>query len=402
MLINLNEFLISISYMLDFIELDIFGLATNHSKRVALISMKMAEKLGMSKEEVFDIVALAILHDNGASEKILKSKTEADIDKSKRSLTESVKEHCTIGETNIKGFPFLSEEKDIIKYHHEHFDGSGFYGLKTNEIPLMSQIIRLADAIEINFIKIQEADKEKIEEFLSENTNKMFAPNITDTFREISKHASFWLDIKDDFIDYALNKNFPDFTVDLELSKIREITKTISKIIDCKSKFTQAHSLGLSEKIAVMGKYYKKPKEEILKLRIAADLHDVGKLVISNSILDKPGALNDAEFNNVKQHPYYTRIALRAIRGFEDITEWASNHHEKINGLGYPFGKSGDELDFNSQLMTCLDIYQALTEERPYRAPMSYDKAIAVLTQLANKGELNKSIVEAIQKVFSQ
>ena len=84
----------------------------------------------------------------------------------------------------------------------------------------------------------------------------------------------------------------------------------------------------------------------------------------------------------------------------EQITEWASFHHEKLNGKGYPFGKTAEQLDEKARLLACLDIYQALTEDRPYKAGMTHKKAISILREMAEKGELDSSITEDIAHVF--
>ena len=94
--------------------------------------------------------------------------------------------------------------------------------------------------------------------------------------------------------------------------------------------------------------------------------------------------------------------SLQEIKGFEYITEWASNHHEKLNGTGYPYMKTGAELDFNSRLIACLDIYQALKEKRPYREAMSHVRAYAILEEMAARGELDYTIVKDIDKVFAR
>ncbi|PKM51908.1 MAG: HD family phosphohydrolase [Firmicutes bacterium HGW-Firmicutes-7] len=401
MLFNLNEFLISISFALDFVEMDIFGVVTNHSKRVAYISMRIAEKLGLSQEEIFDIISLSILHDNGASHKRLHN----SLHKSKEDLLsiESQKEHGIKGEENIKEYPFLTNVDNVIKYHHENYDGTGFFGIIGEEIPIMSQIIKLADTVELNcnLNEMYIEDKGKILSFLRNNENTIFSSKLVYAFTEISQIPAFWLDLRDDFINFFFQRNMPKFSIQLPLCKIHNITKIFSNIVDSKSRFTQLHSTELSEKARIMGRFYNKPIDEIYKIMIAADLHDIGKLAISNDILDKPTKLNDREFDIIKQHSYFTRLSLQQIHGFEDITEWASNHHEKLNGKGYPLGKNRDELDFNSRLIACLDVYQALMEERPYRKAMTQYKATKILREMIKDGSLDEKITNDIIVVFS-
>ena len=403
MVFNLNEFLIAVSYALDFVEMDIFGVVTNHSKRVAYISIRIAEKMGLSKEQIFDIVSLSMLHDNGASEKILHDNLSGRKKNHLHSI-ESKQEHGIRGEENIKNYPFLTDVHNVIKYHHENYDGTGFFGIKGDHIPVMAQIIKLADTIELNSTlnEMYFEDKQRVRLFVKLHENKMFAPELVDTFMEVSGTPYFWLDLRDEFINFSIRRNMPNFSMEMPLSQIHGITKVFSKIIDAKSKFTQEHSSNLSDRAAAMGEFYKKPADEINKLMIAADLHDIGKLAVDNSILDKSGRLDERELDVIKQHSYFTRLSLQEIKGFEDITEWASNHHEKLNGKGYPFGKAGSELDFNSRLIACLDIYQALMEERPYRMPMTHKQAVEILDEMAGDGMLDEKITSDIKRVFKK
>jgi len=193
----------------------------------------------------------------------------------------------------------------------------------------------------------------------------------------------------------------PEFINELNYDEIHTITRTFSKIIDSKSEFTQTHSSGLSEKIAKMAKFYKMNTTMTLKLVIATDLHDLGKLAISNKILDKPGKLSIVEFEDIKKYPKITKQCLQDINGFEEITKWVAHHHEKLDGSGYPEGLKAKDLDFNSRLIACLDIYQALREERPYRKSMDHHNAMEILKSMADGGQLDISIVGDISTAFS-
>lgn len=403
MLFNLNEFLLSLSFALDFVEIDILGVSSNHGKRVAYMSYKIGEALSLSINELSDLIALAILHDNGISESTL-HKYIADEEKESIDKLENTKLHCIYGEENIKNYPFLTDVKNVLLYHHEFLDGNGFFGLKGNEIPLLSQILKLADLVEISF-DLNENNynmKEEIIEFLETRVGTIFSQNLVDAFKIISVNKAFWMDLKNMSIDISLKKIIPENTLEMDLSKIYDITKVFSKIIDSKSKYTRKHSSDLAIKAEIMGKFYKYSKEEIIKLTIAANLHDIGKLAMPNSILDSPNKLNNEDFEKIKEHTYYTRMALQWIKGFEDITEWASNHHEKLNGSGYPYGLKGEALDFNCRLLGCLDIYEALTEERPYRKSLSHEEAMEILYSSANSGFIDTKIVNDINYVFKK
>ncbi len=398
----MNEFLEAVSFALDFIEMDISGVSSNHGKRTAYISLRIGMAMGLTFEELHDIVALGILHDNGAVEKELVYKLEKENNYSIR-IAENTMAHCTIGERNIKIYPFLTDVTNIIKYHHERYDGTGYFNLKSDEIPIMSQIISMADQIEINFDLINNdfLMRKKIYEFVKNNEKVIFSTEVVKGFERVAKHTSFWIDIKDNFISAALKNIEPKYSKELSFKEIRSITQVLSKIIDSKSEYTQRHSKELSEKVEIMARYYNYTEEEKYKLMIAADLHDLGKLAISNNILDNPGKLNEEEFASIKEHTYYTRVALEQISGFTDITEWASNHHEKLDGSGYPFGKTSEQLDFNSRLMGCLDIYQALTEKRPYRESLTHSDAMDILCGMYKNGLIDKGICKDIDYVFN-
>lgn len=401
MLFCLNELLMAVSFALDFVEMDILGMPSNHGKRTAYITFRIAEELGLSYEELHDITALALLHDNGLSEYSLHDKLVTRESKN-AILLEGIKEHCTIGEKNISQYPLLTNAKNIIKYHHERYDGKGFFNLSGEEIPLMSQIIALADALEKSF-DLQNNDNEmqnKIKDYIKKQEKMMFSPALVEAFGNVMREEKFWRELKNDFISIALNKKVPQYSIDLSFEEIHKITNVLSKVIDSKSSYTRRHSQSLSEKAAIMSDFYEYNHEQKIKLIIAADLHDIGKLAVPNRILDSPNKLTDNEFDVIKEHPYYTRIALQEIKGFEEITEWAANHHEKLNGKGYPYGKASKDIDFNSRLMACLDIYEALTEERPYRKSLSHNEAMMILNNMKNDGFIDSKITEDIDNVF--
>ncbi|QUI25079.1 HD domain-containing protein [Vallitalea pronyensis] len=399
--INLNELLLSLSYTLDFVEMDVLGVTSNHSKRVAYIANRLALFLGSHPEERYDLVACAILHDNGVTKYMLEMAARAKKHK-KKFVLENVKEHCTIGQKNIENYPFLTDVRDVIKYHHEAYDGSGFFGVKGMEIPMMSQLIFFGDYLDnkFNFKLIHYNKIKQVEQFIQEQANKLFAPEIVEAFMQVSQQSSFWLDLSDNFIEYAIKYTLPEIKREVTWCELQQITEIFSRIIDNKSEFTLRHSHDLANKVEKMARYYKKDEIEVLQLKIAANLHDLGKLAISNEILDKPDRLKEDELYLIRQHTYFSRICLSQIEGFEELTEWACNHHEKLDGSGYPFGLKKDALDFNSRLIMCLDIYQALMEERPYREGLSHEKGMSILRDMVDAQLIDGGIVEDVHDVF--
>ena len=118
---------------------------------------------------------------------------------------------------------------------------------------------------------------------------------------------------------------------------------------------------------------------ELRDLRRAGLLHDIGKLSISNSILDKHGPLDDDEFAIVKSHPTFTRSILERIPRLAALAPIAAAHHEKLDGSGYPAGLRADELPLAARLLIVADIFEALTADRPYRAAMPRIDALELM-----------------------
>ena len=137
-------------------------------------------------------------------------------------------------------------------------------------------------------------------------------------------------------------------------------------------------------------------------LRRAALLHDIGKLGISNSILDKPGKLTDEEFAMIKMHPVFSVNILKNIIAFSDISPIAGGHHERLDGKGYPHGLHDNEIDMETRIVTVADIFDALTADRPYRVAMPIEKAISIMDDMVDSAidsQCYKALKSAIKEV---
>jgi HD-GYP domain len=388
---NVNELLNSLSYTLDFVEKDLISDVTNHGRRVAYIAARIGQKINLSNTELFDLISYSLLHDNGVTKALIQvdgieNYRKAELDRM----------HCVEGEKSINFFPFFHKIPNVILYHHEHYDGSGFFGISGKEIPMFSRIIALADSVAIYFSEGKKPAniEARVKKF------PIFDPDFIDVFLELSRNIEFWLNMDDNFVFQALRVVTPTVHREFSYQEMRTVSRIFSNIIDAKSPFTGSHSRGISEKTGILCDYYEFDRETYWKMRIAADLHDLGKLMIPNEILDKPGTLDANEIAVIQSHPFYTRKTLEEITGFEEIADWAANHHEKLNGKGYPYGFDGNRLDFNSRLLCCVDIYQALTEDRPYRPAMPHSRAIVLMRNMSEHDLIDASIVEDINSIF--
>jgi HD-GYP domain-containing protein (c-di-GMP phosphodiesterase class II) len=139
---------------------------------------------------------------------------------------------------------------------------------------------------------------------------------------------------------------------------------------------------------------------QLTDIRRAALLHDVGKLAISNRILDKPGRLTAAEFAKIREHPRITGQVLSRIPGFSHLVALASAHHERLDGRGYPSGLGREELTMPMRLLAIADVYEALTSERPYRAAMTSDQALATMRPDV-PGRLDGDVFTALEALLA-
>lgn len=401
MVINFSDLLYSLSYALDCVEKELLGVHTHHGQRVAAMCVKIGRDLGMDDKALVDLASSAILHDNALTEYI-QSEYQKNINVFSKARNLDMGIHCKMGEDNIKLLPFNTPVAGNILYHHENANGTGPFGKKADETPLNAQIIHLADTIDAtwNLHEITDEKYEKVSMFMKDNEGRLFSPTICSYFFN-SLGASFFERLKNERAIDILHDLIPDERRDFSNEEIKGICKFFAKIIDYKSSVTCSHSMGIASKAEVMAKYYNFSDEDQTKFYMAGALHDVGKLVISRDILEKPGKLSGEEFVEMKNHAYFTYKILSQVEGLEDVTLWASLHHEKLNGKGYPFGKTAKDLNQKERLMACIDIYQALTEARSYKVGYSHEKSISIMRDMVAKGFIDSSIVEDINKVFA-
>lgn len=405
MRLDFTDFLYAMSFALDAIEHEFTGATAEHGKRVAWLSMKMLEGTGLSEEELVDCVGCAILHDNAVAEYLQEERNlqVAPINpRAKEGFdTSRFARHAIIGERNAALLPFRTDVKNVILCHHENADGSGPLGMREELTDLRSEIIHLADVIDVLFdLKTASASiYDSIKQFVYEEAGSLFSSRAVAQFQ---KNLSFqdFLQLQAEGPEVLLKERLPAVWHDYSDEEIKAIAEFFARIVDYKSPFTTAHSMGVANKAKTMAEYYGWNADKVIRFYTAGATHDIGKVVIGNQILEKPGKLNEWEYSVMKDHARATLDILSDIDGFEDITEWASNHHEKLDGTGYSRGMNASQLSFEERLMACIDIYQALTEDRPYKAGLSHAKTIAIMKSMVEEGKIDGSITMDLDSVF--
>lgn len=391
--IKLSDIILSFSRALDFVN----PVMMNHHIRVAIIAGEIARQYGMPNNEIANIFLASTLHDIGAFS--LKDRLAT--------LDFEIKDpqsHAERGYFLLKntGFDLLSDVARIIRFHHLPWaDGKGAY-FEGESVHVGSHIIHLADRIEvlIDRQKYILNQGREISDMIKTKAGSMFMPDVVKAFEELSQKEYFWLDAASPEIDQIIyDRNaLPD--VELDIKELLKTGRLFSHIIDYRSHFTAVHSAGVSEVAALLAQMAGFSDMECQMMRVAGYLHDVGKLAVPTEILEKPANLSVEEFNIMKSHVYHSYRILEAVSWLEIINTWASFHHERMDGNGYPFHIKGNELPIGSRIMAVADVFTAITEDRPYRKGMSGKEALKIIEDMAKNNSLDKSIVDLAVTYF--
>ena len=207
-------------------------------------------------------------------------------------------------------------------------------------------------------------------------------------------------------VNSELSGNLVDLSPVAELTDqmielIFDNSDALACIINIRKKddYLLEHSISVSILISILANYAGFEKSLVSQLAIGAFLHDVGKIMIPDQILNKTAGLSVNEFEIMKTHVSHSASIINQVQGISNISQQVvANHHEKLNGTGYPAQLAGDELDLYSRMITVCDIYDALTAQRAYKKGIAQITAFAILSEMAEKGELDKSIVNQLIK----
>ena len=391
------------SYALDCIEAELVNVSNKHGKRVAYMSVCMANYWNVESDALQDLAICALLHDNALTQYITEEvQKNPSIDIRDDSLNKKTNLHCIYGEKNIAKIPFKTNVSKVILYHHEQADGRGPFRKVWQETPLFARIIHLADIIDAiaNSAEFTQGKWDICCEFLEKQKGKLFDDECVEAFFETVSKDTF-ISFADGTFESKLWEIVPRKKQIFDWNTCKNIAGFFASIVDYKSPFTSKHSIGVAEKAAQYARYIGYDVLDIEKMYLAGALHDIGKMMVGNEILEKPDKLTDEEFDKMKNHAGYTYLILSQVDDFEEIRDWAALHHEKLNGKGYPFGKTADELNEQERIMACVDIYQALTEERPYKKGMSHEKACDILDDMAKKGFVDADVSHKMRDCFS-
>lgn len=390
--VNLHEAIYSLSDALDLVGVT----HIHHGKRVAYMAAECGKHLGWSGPRLDELFQAAILHDSGVSKTMVHAKLA-------QMAWEHETEHCRLGAELLATSPLLKHLSDTVLHHHTHWsvlkdmDLPLEVKLRANCIYMVDRVDVLALAYELDGKDIL-LGKEEIRQKIFERRGDWFCPELVDAFMEISRSEAFWFTLESDQVSGYLAtwlSHFPERT--MEFHELRSLVHVFSCIVDAKSPFTKQHSDGVANLARYIGGLFQLPEETCEMLELVGLLHDIGKLRVPDSLLDKPGMLNEEEILIMRRHSFDTYSILKNIKGLERISLWALQHHERMDGTGYPFQSKGADLSFEARIVAVADVFQALAQERPYRGPLQQKVIMTLLKLEAEEGKLDQEVVAAVE-----
>ncbi len=200
---------------------------------------------------------------------------------------------------------------------------------------------------------------------------------------------------------YAYSNFAYNSSQEIEFEDLNSIVLMFSHIINAKSIYTAKHSDGVADLSRFLGELFKLPAHTCDMIELASLLHDLGILRVPDKILEKTGKLTESENFIAQRHSYDTYEILKNIKGFEDISKWAAQHHERVDGSGYPYRSNAKDLSIEARIIAVADVFQALTQKRPYRDKFPPKDIMSILKSQMQEGKLDKDVVLMIENNFT-
>lgn len=434
--IHIPEIISALSFALDLTE----GQPMGHAARTCMIGMRLAQAIGlptMAQEDLYYALLLKdagcssnaskMFHILGSDEISAKNATKTldwrrvgwgqlryllertcpgrpieerllaifnIVHHRKQQTRQLIQIRCERGANIAERIGLAHSTSHAIYSLDEHWDGGGYPdGLEGTQIPIMARILNLAQTLEIFYSTY--GPKAAIHVARKRN-RRWFDPDLVHAAFVLQKNGDLWrgLDTGDALAQVVAMEPPQRFLLASDTT-VDNICEAFAEVIDAKSHFTYSHSAGVMHAAVGMAHTFGMDADIVTLIRRAALLHDVGKLSIPNTVLEKPGKPTPEEWELIRKHPYYTHAILSRITGFEHLAEVAASHHEKLNGTGYYRGLSGKQLTLPARILMVADIYDALAADRPYRAALPLEKVFCILHSEAPH-ELDKDCVDAL------
>ncbi|HEY2038198.1 MAG TPA: HD domain-containing phosphohydrolase [Edaphobacter sp.] len=371
--ISLSEIISALSFAIELTD----GTMHGHAMRSCVLGLRIAEEAGFTAEEKSSLYYALLLKDIGNEEMI--------------GL------RCDRGASIIGKLGMGKLAADAVGSLEAHWDGSGHPNrMRGEEIPRLGRLCAIAQHLDMFSIG---RNPGIAIETMKDWSGSWFDPELVKTALTLHRRDALWAqcrasDSHGETRAAVLDLD-PRSSQPLDDDQIDRICEAFAEVVDAKSHFTFRHSQGVAELARGIAENLRLPADRVQLVWRAALLHDLGKLSISNRILDKRTQLTEAEWTVVKRHPGLTRKILEQIGPFQEIAIVAGEHHEKLDGSGYPNRLRARDLSIESRIVAVADIYGALSEDRPYRAGLTYEEILPILNSMG-QGKLDQDCIGSL------
>lgn len=304
--------------------------------------------------------------------------------------------HCVAAGllANEMGLPV--DVQRALGHAFERWDGRGGpAGVKGDAIPIEARIALFADIAEVHH---RLGGVDAVKRLAQSRRGTQFAPDVVDAFLAVPDEI---LAQPEDVWSAALAEAPAESPVMSE-EELDRMTVAIGDFADLKCPFTLGHSRAVAERAAAAATILGLPADAVRDVRRAGHLHDVGRIGVPSSIWDSPGALTPEQWERVRLHPYLTSRILHRVGGLDRVAELAANHHEHVDGSGYPRGLTKAHLGIGDRVLAAAVAYESALEPRPYRAPRTPDEAARRLRNRVDAGHLDAAAVDAVLQTAGQ
>lgn len=261
----------------------------------------------------------------------------------------------------------------------EHWNGSGYPQRSRGEsIPVLARILGIAQHLDVF---AGEQGRGRAMDTLRERSGTWFDPELVRIAVSLDRDGVLWTGCGTAEERALAMELEPGGARMIAADQVDRVCEAFADVVDAKSSSTYRHSVGVTDIAEGISRQMGLSQPGRGLVYRAALLHDLGKLRVPNSILDKPGKLNDAEWVVMREHPLLSQQILERISSFASIAKIAGRHHEKLDGSGYPHRLKGDDLSLEDRIVGMADFYGALSEDRPYRKAMPAEQIFAILRE---------------------
>ncbi len=310
----------------------------------------------------------------------------------RREVDGMIEAHAAMARTLGEQLGLADEAIEALGAAYEFWDGRGWPGrLAGEQIPVASRLAQLAEFTEVAH---RVGGVDAVRKLIRKRRGKQFDPKLADLLDKEAEIILAGLDSTGTW-DAVIDAE-PALAIRLSGERFETALRAIANFVDLKSPYFLGHATAVSDLAAATGTSLGLHEEDVLVLRRAGLVHDLGRLGISNAIWDKREPLGAGEWERLRLHPYLTERMLRQSDALAPLAAVAVQHRERLDGSGYPRGLSGAGISRHARILGAVDAYQAMREPRPHRPALSADEAAAELRGDARAGRYDAEVVEAV------